>query len=64
MERPPVSLRRLEYRSDGRVLCRVKYHPTLKTDHRLLSAVDFLALLVLQIAMRYECQGIGVPCVY
>jgi hypothetical protein len=56
MERPPVSLRRLQYQGDGRVLYRGKYHPTLKTDHRLLSAVDFLALLVAHIALRYECR--------
>ena len=56
MERPPVSLRRLEYQGDGRVLYRGKYHPGLKTDHRLVSAVDFLALLVPHIALRYECR--------
>jgi hypothetical protein len=54
MERAPVSLERLEYRSDGLVHYRGKYHPGLGRDHQLLPAVDFLALLVPHVLLRYE----------
>jgi len=56
MERPPVSLARLEYRADGRVLYRGKFNPNLGRDHQLCSAVEFLALLVPHIALRYESR--------
>ena len=55
MERAPVSLRRLTYRDDGMVHYQgTKVHPRLGTDHQLLPALDFLALLVPHIALRYE----------
>jgi hypothetical protein len=56
MERPPVSLKRLRYLSDQRVLYEGRYNPSLKTDHRLCSGVEFLALLVPHIALRHECR--------
>jgi len=54
MERAPVSLDRLEVRSDGLVLYRGNYHPGLGTDHRLVSGVEFLALLVPHVLLRFE----------
>ncbi len=55
MERAPVSLRRLTYRGDGMVHYQgTKYHPRLGTDHQLLPAVEFLALLVPHVLLRYE----------
>ena len=54
MERAPVSLERLEYRSDKLVHYRGNYHPGLGRDHQLLPAIDFLALLVPHVLLRYE----------
>jgi hypothetical protein len=56
-ERPPVSLERLSYFADGRVLYRGgKFHPGLGRDHQLVSGVEFLAMLVPHILLRYECS--------
>ncbi len=55
MERAPVSLERLEYRLDGMVLYRGNFHPGLGTDHRLVTGIEFLALLVPHIILRFEC---------
>ena len=61
MERAPVSLERLEYRADGLVHYRGNWHPGLGRDHQLLSAIDFLALLVPHVLLRQEvsirCYG-------
>jgi hypothetical protein len=59
MERAPVSLRRLTYRpEDGLVHYQgTRFHPRLGTDHQLLPALDFLALLVPHIALRYEIRS-------
>ncbi len=55
IERPPVSLERLTYREDGRVHYQGgKFHPGLGRDHQLVSGVEFLALLVPHINLRYE----------
>jgi hypothetical protein len=56
MVRPPVALSRLQYLNDGRILYRGNYNPTLGTDHQLLSALEFLALLVPHVILRYECR--------
>ena len=56
-ERPPVSLERLEYQDDGRVLYRgTRFHPGIGRDYQLTSGVEFLAMLVAHIALRYECR--------
>ena len=50
-----MSLKRLTYRDDGMVHYQgTKLHPRLGTDHQLLPAVDFLALLVPHVLLRYE----------
>ena len=55
MERAPVSLRRLNYRPDGRVHYQgTRVHPRLGIDHQLLSPLDFLALLIPHVLLRYE----------
>ena len=55
MERAPVSLRRLTYQDDGMVHYQgTKYHPRLGTDHQLLPALEFLAMLVPHVMLRYE----------
>jgi hypothetical protein len=55
MDRPPVSLRRLTYRPEGLVHYQgTKVHPRLGTDHQLLPPLDFLALLVGHVLLRYE----------
>ena len=56
MERPPVALTRLEYLDDGRVLYRGHYHPSLGRDHQLVSGLEFLAMLVPHVALRFECR--------
>jgi hypothetical protein len=60
-ERPPVSLDRLSYFADGRVLYRGgKFHPGLGRDHQLVSGVEFLAMLVphiLTCASYYTSSG-------
>jgi hypothetical protein len=56
-ERAPVALKRLEYLDDGRVLYRgTHFHPGLGRDHQLVSGLEFLAMLVPHIALRYECR--------
>jgi len=52
IDRPLVSLKRLEYRKDGRVLYRGNYLPSLRRDHQLCCGVEFLALLVPHVAWR------------
>ena len=55
MERAPVSLRRLRYLDDGMVHYQgTQVHPRLGIDHQLLSPVEFLALLVPHILLRYQ----------
>ena len=54
IERPPVSLERLSYRADGMVHYQGKFHPGLRKDHQLTSGVEFLAMLLPHIALRYE----------
>jgi hypothetical protein len=55
MDRPPVSLRRLTYLPEGLVHYQgTKVHPRLGTDHQLLPPLDFLALLVGHVLLRYE----------
>ena len=56
MVRAPVSLARLEYHPDGRVLYRGHYHPSLGRDHQLVSGLEFLAMLVPHIALRFESR--------
>ena len=57
IERPPVSLRRLTYRDDGMVHYQgSKFHPGLGRDHQLVTPVEFLAMLVPHIALRYEVK--------
>jgi hypothetical protein len=56
MVRAPVSLARLQYRCDGRVLYRGNFHPSLGRDYQLASGLDFLAMLVPHIALRYEAR--------
>ena len=62
MDRPPISLRRLTYLPDGLVHYQgTRVHPRLGTDHQLLPAVDFLALLASHVLLRYQvtkrCYG-------
>jgi len=55
MDRPAVSLRRLTYRADGKVHYQgTRFHPRLGTDHQLVSAVEFLALVVTHVLLRYQ----------
>ena len=56
IERPPVSLERLEYRDDGNILYRGNYNPSLGRDYQLCSAIEFLAMLVPHLALRFECR--------
>jgi hypothetical protein len=56
MERPPVCLERLEYRSDGMILYRGKHNPSLGRDYQFCSPLEFLALLVPHVALRFECR--------
>jgi hypothetical protein len=63
MERPAVSLRRLTYRqSDGMVHYQgTKFHPRLGIDHQLVTPVEFLAMLVPHVLLKFEvtmrCYG-------
>ena len=62
MERAPVSLRRLNYRPDGLVHYQgTKLHPRLGIDHQLCSPVEFLALLIPHVLLKYQitlrCYG-------
>ncbi len=55
MERPAVSLRRLTYRQDGLGHYQgTKMHPRPGIDHQIMTPVDFLALLVPQVLLKYE----------
>jgi hypothetical protein len=55
MERPAVSLRRLRYRDDGMVHYQgTRFNPRLRLDHQLLTPIEFLALLVPHVALKYE----------
>src|SRR5882672_9435806 len=55
MERPAVSLRRLRYREDGMVHYQgTRVHPRLGIDHQLVTPVEFLALLVPHVLLKYE----------
>ncbi len=56
MLRPPVSLKRLTYRENGMVHYQGRFHPTLGRDHQLVTGVEFLAMLVPHITLRYECR--------
>jgi hypothetical protein len=56
MERPPVSMRRLEYRGDRRVLYRDNFHPSLGRENQLVSGVEVLVMLVPRIASRFGCR--------
>ena len=57
IERPPVSLRRLTYRPDGMVhYLGTRFHPALGRNHQLVTPVEFLAMLVPHIALRYEVK--------
>jgi hypothetical protein len=53
MERAPVSMERLQVRPDSMVLYRGNFHPGLGTDHRLVTGIEFLALLVPHILDLY-----------
>ncbi len=50
--RPPVSLERLSYGSDGMVTYKGHFHPRLGRDFQFVSAVEFLAMLVPHISLR------------
>jgi hypothetical protein len=54
--RAPVSLERLSYGSDGKVTYRGHFHPRLGRDFQYVTAVEFLAMLVPHIQLRYECN--------
>ena len=55
IERPVVSLRRLTYRDDGLVHYQgTKFHPRLGRDHQLVTPVEFLAMLVPHVLLKYE----------
>ena len=57
IERPPVSLGRLKYlREEDRVLYSGKFNPSLGRDCELVSALEFLAMLVPHVALRHECR--------
>ncbi|MCZ6794064.1 MAG: transposase [Planctomycetota bacterium] len=53
IERPPVSLERLEYRDDGKILYRGNYNPSLSRDYQFCSPVEFLAMLVPHVRGAY-----------
>jgi hypothetical protein len=54
LERPPVSLERLTYRENGVVHYRGKFNPNLQRDYQLVPGVEFLAMLVPHINLKYE----------
>jgi hypothetical protein len=57
IERPPVSLKRLRYfPEEDRVLYSGKFHPSLGKDHQRLSGLEFLAMLIPHVALRFECR--------
>jgi len=61
MERAPVSLERLTLLEDGRVLYRGNFHPRLGRDYQLVSGIEFLALALPHVLLRFEitsrCYG-------
>ena len=59
MERAPVSMERLAVRPDGMVLYRGNYHPAFGTDHRLVTGIEFLALMVPHVLLRYQVSSRG-----
>ena len=54
MLRAPVSLKRLQYGPDGMVTYRGKYNPALGRDYQHVSGLEFLAMCVPHILLRYE----------
>ena len=54
LERPPVSLERLSYKDNGVVHYRGKFNPNLQRDYQLVPGVEFLAMLVPHINLKYE----------
>lgn len=61
MERPPVSLQRIQRLDTGLVVYRGKFHPGLNRDHQIVTELEFLAMIVPHIQLRYEhkarCYG-------
>ncbi|MFN0060514.1 MAG: transposase zinc-binding domain-containing protein [Planctomycetota bacterium] len=55
-ERPPVSLKNLTYLDTGMVHYAGRFHPGLGTDHQLVTGLEFLALLVPHIQLRFEAK--------
>ncbi len=55
MLRPPVALNRLSYEA-GNVTYRGNFHPSFGRDYQHVSGVEFLALLVPHILLRFECS--------
>ena len=56
MERAPVSPQRLTCLDNGEVLYRGNFHPGFGRDYQLVCGLEFLAMLVPHIALRYECR--------
>lgn len=56
MERPPVSLERLTILDNGFVIYEGNFHPSLGTNQRYVTPLEFLALLVPHVHHRYECR--------
>ena len=54
MERAPVALERLDYRADGLVHYTGNFHPSLGRGHQLLPPMEFLALLVPHVLLRFQ----------
>ncbi len=55
MERPPLSLKRLSLLPDGCVHYQSAcFHPGVGRDHQLLPGIEFLALIVPHVKLRYE----------
>jgi len=57
IERPPVSLKKLRYLDSGMVVYEGKFHPGLGRDHQVVTGVEFLAMLVPHIQLRYESRA-------
>ena len=55
IERPPVSLERLSYGADAMVTYSGRFHPRLGRDYQHVNGLEFLAMLVPHILLRYEC---------
>jgi hypothetical protein len=54
IQRPPVSLERLSYDSGGMVTYEGRFHPRLGRDYQFVTGLEFLAMLVTHIALRYR----------